>query len=102
MFNCYPSAGIIRIRFAGRELKELLSAWQHQAPRASYCYIYKQYKLLFKNVKLDQKIRRFSLTHYLLKCIIFLIHYIRGGRRSKNGIKGQFKGFFDYTIAQFG
>lgn len=30
----YSSAGIIRIRFAGRDLEDLLSAWENQAPRA--------------------------------------------------------------------
>ena len=32
----HPSAGIIRIRFAGRRLAVFLSAWKHQAPRAGH------------------------------------------------------------------
>ena len=53
MFCSYPSAGIIRIRFAGRELAVLLSAWQHQAPRTGHIHMCDQYKLLFINVKID-------------------------------------------------
>jgi len=34
MFFCDSSAGIIRIRFAGRDLVDLLSAQDDQAPRA--------------------------------------------------------------------
>ncbi len=29
-FNCIPSAGMIRIRFVGRELPALLSVWDFQ------------------------------------------------------------------------
>jgi hypothetical protein len=33
---CDSSAGIIRIRFAGRDLEDLLSAQAYQAPRAGF------------------------------------------------------------------
>ena len=38
MIECDPSAGIIRIRFAGRELAALLSARLNLAPRANIFY----------------------------------------------------------------
>ncbi len=34
----HSSAGIIRIRFAGRDLADLLSAQDYQAPRAGTSY----------------------------------------------------------------
>ena len=55
MSGSYSSAGIIRIRFAGRNLSDFLSAWDHQAPRAGHYQLCNQYKLLFKNVKIDQE-----------------------------------------------
>jgi len=36
IISSHPSAGIIRIRFAGRGLMGLLSAWYYLAPRASH------------------------------------------------------------------
>ena len=52
---CDSSAGIIRIRFAGRGLADLLSARDHQAPRALF-YCHKKYMLLFKNVKFPNRV----------------------------------------------
>jgi hypothetical protein len=55
--GCDSSAGITRIRFAGRGLMALLSAWQHQAPRANWLVVQIVYAQVVSLVKEEFAVR---------------------------------------------
>jgi len=57
---CDSSAGIVRIRFAGRDLEDLLSAQAYQAPRADFIVYLKSICFFSKMSSVVKKIIMFD------------------------------------------